>query len=87
MKRKVLVILSNRFNFFQPPKYLELDCKSDGTILAEQALKKPPREAKYDEVWENTDGKTSLGSCMRMSKKYRHPLLKPAKSAGKKRKA
>jgi hypothetical protein len=82
MKRKILVILKNRFTPTKPGKYIELDCKSDGTILKEQVLKRPPREAKYEEVWENHDGKTELASCMRMSKQYRHPLIKQKPPGG-----
>jgi hypothetical protein len=77
MKRQILVILKNRFNPSQAAKYIELECKSDGSILKEQVLKRVPREAKYEEVWENNEGKTELASCMRMSKKYTHPLIKP----------
>jgi len=74
--RKVLVILSNRFTPLNPPKYIELECKPDGTILKEVELEKAPTEAIYDEVWENDDGKFSLDSCTRMKKKYNHPLQK-----------
>lgn len=74
--RKVLVILSNRFTPLKEPKYIELECKADGTILKEVELKKAPNEPIYDEVWENDDGKFSLDSCTRMKKKYNHPLQK-----------
>jgi hypothetical protein len=74
--RKVLVILSNRFTPLNPPKYIELECKPDGTILKEVELKKAPTESIYDEVWENDDGKFTLDSCTRMKKKYNHPLQK-----------
>lgn len=76
MTRKVLTILSNRFTPSKTPIYLELDCKSDGTILKEKKLRNLPRKATYDEVWENDDGKNSLDSCTRMKKHYRHKLLK-----------
>ena len=74
--RKVLVILSNRFTPLKPAKYIELECKSDGTILKETTLKRAPKKPIYDEVWENDDGKTSLDSCTRIKKKYNHPLQK-----------
>jgi hypothetical protein len=77
MTRKVLTILSNRFTPTKTPIYLELECKSDGTILKEKKLRSLPRQAAYDEVWENNDGKSSLDSCTRMKKHYRHKLLKP----------
>ncbi len=82
-KRKVLVILSNRFTPLKPPKYIELECKPDGTILKETILKRPPTKPIYDEVWENDDGKTSLDSCTRIKKKYNHKLQKPVKQTGK----
>ena len=75
-QRKVLVILSNRFNRSQKPHYFELDCKSDGTVLEERKLRREPRKPEYDEVWENDDGKSSIDSCPRMSRKYRHSLEK-----------
>jgi hypothetical protein len=77
MKRKVLVILSNRLNRTQKARYLELDCDDKGNILKEHALRSQPREARYDEVWENDDGKTSFTSCNRFKRKYRHRLEKP----------
>ena len=77
MKRKILVILSNRFSRSQKPRFLELDCTADGTISKERPLRAQPRKALYDEVWENDEGKTSLSSCTRMKRKYRHALEKP----------
>ncbi len=74
--RKVLVIMSNRFTPMKPAKYIELECKSDGTILKETTLKREPKKPVYDEVWENDDGKTSLDSCTRIQKKYNHKLQK-----------
>ena len=81
MTRKVLTILSNRFTPSKTPLYLELDCKSDSTILKEKRLRHVPRKAAYDEVWENDDGKNSLDSCTRMKKHYRHRLLKSKKAS------
>jgi len=75
-KRKVLVILSNRFSRTLKPRFLELDCKADGTIIKEAPIKSQPRKAIYDEVWENDEGKTSLDSCTRIKRKYRHALEK-----------
>jgi hypothetical protein len=80
MKRKILAILSNRFSRSQPARFIELLCKPDGTILKETPLKRVPRAAIYEEVWENDEGKTELSSCTRIKRKYRHPLQKPGKS-------
>ncbi len=76
MKRKILVILSNRWNKSQKPRYLELDADNKGTILKERALRSQPRKPTYDEVWENDEGKNTLASCNRIKRKYRHSLEK-----------
>ncbi|MBI4658083.1 MAG: hypothetical protein HY735_04395 [Verrucomicrobia bacterium] len=73
-KRKVLVILSNRLNRFQKVRYVELDCDDKGNIFKEHPLRTQPRKPLYDEVWENDDGKTSISSCTRFKRKYRHEL-------------
>ena len=75
--RKVLLILSNRLNRLQPVHYLELDCDQKGNILKEHPLRRPPKEPRYDEVWENDDGKPDLATCHRFKRKYRHRLEKP----------
>lgn len=72
--RKVLVILTNRFRRDRPPRHIELTCKSDGTILKERELSREPSKAQYDEVWSNDEGKSSIDTCTRMSRCYRHPL-------------
>jgi hypothetical protein len=77
MKRKVLVILSHRLNPSQKARFLELDCDEKGVIFKERPLKTQPRQVRYDEVWENDEGKQSLSSCTRFKRKYRHPLEKP----------
>ena len=78
IKRKILVILPNRLNRSQKPRFVELDCDDKGNIVKEIPLRRPPRERRYHEVWENDEGKTSLSSSYRMKRKYRHPLeLKP----------
>ncbi len=79
MKRKILVILSNRLDRLQKPRFLELDCDDKGNILKERSLRGQPKEARFDEVWENDDGKTSMSSCNRFKRKYRHALEKPKK--------
>jgi hypothetical protein len=77
MKRKILVILSNRLNRNQKVRFVEIDCDDKGNILKEHALRGQPRQARYDEVWENDDGKTAISSCNRFKRKYRHALEKP----------
>ena len=75
--RKILVILSNRLNRNQKVRFVEIDCDDKGTILKEHALRGQTREASYHEVWENDDGKTSISSCNRFKRKYRHALERP----------
>jgi len=76
MKRKILIILSNRLNLNQKPRFVALDCDEEGNILKEQPLRGEPRDARFEEVWENDDGKTSFSSCNRFKRRYRHPLEK-----------
>jgi hypothetical protein len=78
MKRKILVILSNRFLPSATVRYLELDCESDGSIVEERRLRGKPRKPIYDEVWQNDEGKKSLESCTRIRRHYGHALEKPA---------
>ncbi len=77
MKRKILVILSNRWSRSQPPRFLELDADDEGNILKQRPLRSRPRQPAYHEVWENDEGKTSLDSCHRIKRKYGHPLERP----------
>ncbi len=76
-KRKVLVIMSNRWNRSQEPKFLELDCDSEGNILKERKLRGKPAKAIYDEVWENDQGKNEFAACHKFSRKYGHKLQRP----------
>jgi hypothetical protein len=73
-KRKVLVILSNRWNRSQKPRFVELDCDEKGNILKEHPLRGRPAKPTYDEVWESDEGKTSLSSAYRLKRKYGHAL-------------
>jgi hypothetical protein len=75
-KRTVLVILSNRFNRLATPRFVELDCDPEGNILNERSLRSRPREARFDEVWENDEGRTEFASCHKFSRKYGHTLQK-----------
>ena len=77
MKRKVMVILSDRLNKQRKPRYVEMVCDKAGTILSERFIRSLPRVPKYDEVWENDEGRKDTASCNRFSRKYRHPLEKP----------
>ena len=79
MKRKVLVILSNRLSRFQTPRFLELDCDEEGNIFKERRLRGEPREARFSEVWENDEGKTEFAACHKFKRKYGHKLQKPKK--------
>lgn len=76
-QRKVLVILSNRLNRLQKCKYIELDCDDKGNILKERPLRSEPKEARFDEIWENDEGKPDMSTCHRFKRKYRHKLEKP----------
>jgi hypothetical protein len=78
MKRKVLVILSNRLNLFEKSIYLELQCDDAGAIHSERKLRSEPRKAVYDEVWENDNGKKDFASCHSFKRKYGHKLQKKA---------
>lgn len=73
-KRKVLVILSNRWNRLQKPRFLELDCDTEGNIHKERRLRSEPRAPRFDEVWENDEAKTDFASCHRFRRKYGHKL-------------
>jgi hypothetical protein len=81
MKRKILIILSNRWSRSQKSRFLELECDPEGNILKERALRSQPREAKYHEVWENDEGRTEFASCHRFKRKYGHKLQKAKATA------
>ncbi len=76
MKRKILVILSNRLSPMQAPRWLELDCDANGNIFKKRPLRAKPRQPRYDEVWENDEGKTDFDACYRFKRKYGHKLQK-----------
>lgn len=76
VKRTVLVILSDRLAPLSKPRFFEIECQPDGTVLSERRLRRAPAKAIYDEVWKNEEGKTSLDSCRSMKRHYKHPLLK-----------
>ena len=70
MKRKVLIILSNRLSRSQKARFIELDCDEKGTILKERSLRSQPREPRFHEVWENDDGKTDFASCHKIGRAH-----------------
>jgi len=74
MKRKILVILSNRLDRTHKTRFLELDCDDKGNILKERPLRAEPKQPSYDEVWENDEGKPDMSTCHRFKLKYRHKL-------------
>ena len=45
----------------------------------EHPLKGEPKAAKYDEVWENDEGRSSFSSAYRFKRKYGHRLQKKGK--------
>jgi len=75
-ERTVLVILSNRLNRFQKPLFIEVTCDEKGNILKERPLRREPRRPRFDEVWENDDGKKDWASCHSFKRKYGHALQK-----------
>jgi len=81
MKRKILIILSNRYNRTQKPRLLELDCDADGNILMQRPLRAMPSKPVYHEVWENDEGRTDFTSCRNFRRKYSHKLQKPRTQA------
>lgn len=76
MKRKVLVILSNRLAPLEPAKHLEILCDDEGSVLSERKLRRAPTEAVYDEVWENDEGRTTFDSTHSFKRRYGHRLQK-----------
>jgi hypothetical protein len=79
MKRKVLVILSNRLDRNQKSHFLELLCDEEGNILKERPLRSQPREPAFDEVWQNDEGRTEFASCHKFKRLYGHKLQKAKK--------
>ena len=79
MKRKVLIIMSNRWNRTQTPRYLEILTDEEGNVLKQTKLKSKPAQPKFDEVWENDEGKDDFGACHKFKRKYGHALQKKSK--------
>jgi hypothetical protein len=77
MKRKILIILSNRWNRTQKPRVLELDCDAEGNILKQRRLRGMPSKPIYHEVWESDEGRTDFDSCHNFRRKYGHKLERP----------
>ena len=81
MKRKILIILSNRYNRTQKPRFLELDCDAKGNIFKQRPLRRQPSQPQYHEVWENDEGRSDFASCHNFRRKYSHKLQKPSLAA------
>jgi hypothetical protein len=77
-RRRVLVILKNRFTPTKPGHYVELECAPDGAIHKEKVLRREPKQPAYDEVWVNDEGKRSINDCTRFKRIYRHALERQA---------
>ena len=75
-KRKILIILSNRLAPLQKKKWLELESDETGAIHKQKPLRTEPKEARFDEVWENEEGKTDFSACFKFKRKYGHKLQK-----------
>jgi hypothetical protein len=78
-QRTILVILSNRLDRNQKIRFIEIDCDDKGNILKERPLRSEPKESRFDEVWENDEGKPDMSTCHRFKRKYGHRLQKKAK--------
>lgn len=76
MNRTVLVILSNRLDRLVKPIYLQIECNDLGDILSERKLRSEPKQAIYDEIWENDEGRKDLDSCRNFKRKFGHKLQK-----------
>ena len=83
MNRKILVILTNRWDRNQKPRYIELEADSKGTVVSETPRRTVPRQPIYAEVWENDEGKTQWAECNRFRRRYPHPLEEPKAPAAK----
>ncbi len=75
-RRQILIILSNRWDRNKKPHFLEVECDEQGTVLKEKKLRSGPREARYDEVWENDEGRNDFATCHRFKRLYGHKLQK-----------
>jgi hypothetical protein len=81
MNRKILLILTNRWDRNQKPRFVEVDADNKGNVLKERPLRAQPREPVYAEVWENDEGKSVWAECNSFRRKYPHPLEKPKAKA------
>jgi hypothetical protein len=75
--RRILVILTNRWDRNRKPRFVELTADDEGNVHRERPLKVQPRKPVYDEVWENDEGKSEWSVCNRFRKRYPHPLQSP----------
>ncbi len=75
-KRLVLIILSNRLHFHAKKHFIELTCNREGDIASQRRLPRAPTKARFDEVWENDEGRSDFDSCHSFKKKYTHKLIR-----------
>lgn len=83
MNRKILLILTNRWDRTKKPRFVEVEADDKGNALTERALRTQPRKPIYAEVWENDEGKAAWAECNSFRRKYPHPLEQPKTSPNK----
>jgi len=77
MKKKHYLTIS--FNEFYPEKpcsYTEVVCDPDGDLVEEIELKRAPRAARFDAVFENACGHVNHWNAHRSKRVYGHRLQK-----------
>lgn len=72
--RTVLIVLCNRLAPLAPVYHLELEVDPEGTILREKRLRARPKDARFDEVWVNDEGRKTFADCLNFKRVYRHAL-------------
>ncbi len=77
-RRKILLVLTNRWNRNQKPVFVELEADNQGAIHEHRPLRAQPKKPLYDEVWENDEGRREWAECNKFKRKYSHPLEKRA---------
>jgi len=77
MKRKVLIILSNRLNRNQKARFIELDCDEEGNILKSTRCAASHVSRATTKSGRTTTAKTDFASCHSFKRKYGHALESP----------
>jgi len=83
MNRKILLILTNRFDRNQKPRFVEVEADNRGNVVKETSLRSQPKQPIYAEVWENNEGKRVWAECNSFKRRYPHPLEQPKAPASK----